>query len=329
MKGKVSVKDRVLLILEENKGATISGEALARALNVSRAAVWKAIKSLQEEGYEITAGTNRGYCLDSNSDVLSMQGIKSYMSTAPLADLYVFDTIDSTNNEAKRLAMNGALHGTCIVANHQSEGRGRLGRSFYAPAKSGIYLSIILRPKFDMSKATLLTTMAAVATADAISQVCGIDPDIKWVNDLYYMGKKICGILTEAVTNFETGLIDSIVIGIGINCAPPKEEIPSDLKGIIGFIPGSFSFYRNQLAAEVINHVLELFEDVETGEFIEEYKKRSLIIGKPITVYKNGSDGKPVKAQALDIDDCGCLIVQYDDGTKETLSGGEVSIRRA
>lgn len=329
MRGKITVKDRVLLILEENKGSTISGEALAKALNVSRAAVWKAMKQLQEEGYEISASTNRGYCLDLNSDVLSMQGIASYVRATPQPRIIVYETIDSTNKLAKSLAVEGALHGTCVAANMQTEGRGRLGRSFFSPPQSGIYLSIILRPEIDISKATLITTMASVATSTAISDVCGIETDIKWVNDLYFRDKKVCGILTEAVTNFETGKIDSIVVGIGINCAPPNCDLPDEIKDIYGFIPGGFSYSRNQLTAEVISRVMELCSSIEDGDysFIEEYRRRSMIIGNKINIFKGGLNHDPIKATAIDIDKFGGLIVKYENGKTETLTSGEVSIR--
>lgn len=331
MKGKISVKDRVLLILEENKGNTISGEALAKALNVSRAAVWKAMKALQDEGYEISASTNKGYCLDLNSDVLSRQGIESYVRATPQPKVFVYETIDSTNKLAKRMAGEDAAHGTCIAANLQTEGRGRLGRNFYSPAHSGIYLSIILRPEMDMTKATLLTSMASVAVAGAISRVCGIETEIKWVNDLYYAGKKVCGILTEAVTNFETGKIESVVIGIGINCAPPGPDMPDELRDIYGFIPGGFSFSRNQLTAEVISRVMALCDEVEMGDlsFIEEYKARSMVIGKDVNVFKGGLTHDPIKAHVNDIDKFGGLMVQYENGSKETLISGEISVRLA
>lgn len=327
MQKKVSVKDKVLLILEENKGTTISGEALARALGVSRAAVWKAIKALSEEGYNITAGTNKGYCLDPNSDVLSMQGIGSYIRATPQPKLFVYDSVDSTNKIAKQLAFDGATHGTCIIANQQTAGRGRLGRSFFSPAHSGIYLSIILRPEVDTRKASLITTMTAVATARAISNVCGIDADIKWVNDLYFMNKKICGILSEAVTDFESGTIESVVVGIGINCAMPQHGFPEDIKKTAGFIPGSFSFSRNQLTAEIITNVMELCEDLQSGSFLEEYRERSMVLGNTITVYKNGLNEDGILATALDIDNTGALVVKYPNGTIEALSSGEVSIR--
>ncbi len=331
MKGKISVKDRVLLILEENKGNTISGEALAKALNVSRAAVWKAMKALQDEGYEISASTNKGYCLDLNSDVLSRQGIESYVHATPQPKVHVYESIDSTNKLAKVMANDGAAHGTCIAANLQTEGRGRLGRYFYSPAHSGIYLSIILRPEMDMTKATLLTSMTSVAVAGAISDVCGVETEIKWVNDLYYNGKKVCGILTEAVTNFETGKIESIVVGIGINCAPPGPDMPDELKDIYGFIPGSFSFSRNQLTAEIISRIIALCDEVETGNlsFIEEYRSRSMVIGKDVNVFKGGLTSNPIHAHVNNIDDFGGLMVEYENGKKETLISGEISIRLA
>lgn len=329
MKTKISVKDRVLLILEENKGNTISGEALAKALGVSRAAVWKAMKALQEEGYEIAASTNKGYCLDLNSDVLSRQGIESYVYATPQPRVYVYESIDSTNKLAKRMAGEGAAHGTCIAANMQTEGRGRLGRTFFSPAHNGIYLSVILRPQMDMSKSTQITTMTAVAVANAISSVCGIETQIKWVNDLYYNGRKVCGILTEAVTNFETGQIESVIVGIGINCAPPGPDLPDDIKDIYGFIPGGYTFSRNQLTAEVISQIMTLCDNLEMGDdsFVESYRNRSMIIGQDINVFKTGLARTPIPAHAVDIDrSCG-LVVRYEDGTQETLTSGEISIR--
>jgi BirA family biotin operon repressor/biotin-[acetyl-CoA-carboxylase] ligase len=241
----------------------------------------------------------------------------------------VYESVDSTNKLAKSLAIDGALHGTCVAANTQTAGRGRLGRSFFSPPQSGIYLSIILRPEIDITKATLITTMASVATATAISDVCGIETDIKWVNDLYYQGKKVCGILTEAVTNFETGKIDSIVVGIGINSAPPNCDLPDEIKDIYGFIPGSFSFSRNQLTAEVISRVMELCSAIEDGDysFIEEYRRRSMVIGKKIDVFKGGIKHDPFHATAIDVDKFGGLTVKYDNGKTETLTSGEVSIR--
>jgi BirA family biotin operon repressor/biotin-[acetyl-CoA-carboxylase] ligase len=319
----MAVKDEVLRALEENKGENFSGEGLAVSLGVSRAAVWKAITTLRKEGYPIEAITNKGYTLLEDSDLLSEQGIRIHLNEVnSLLPISVYKTIDSTNQGAKLLALHGALHGTIVISNEQTKGRGRLGRDFYSPASTGIYLSIILKPNFDISKSVLVTTAASVAVVRAIKKVCQLDTDIKWVNDVYLEGRKICGILTEAVTNFENGEIDSLVLGIGVNCQVPDEGFPDDIKDKVGALPAGFS--RNMLAAEIVNQVMEIYDDIESRSFITEYKKKSMVLGKKIQVIRRGVS---VEAVALDVDDDGGLVVELEDGAKETLNTGEISIR--
>ena len=248
----MSVKNKVLKLLEENRGSFLSGEKMADSLKVSRTAIWKAMRSLQNEGYSIDAVTNKGYMLHEDSNMLSKEGIELYLKSG--APLHFFHSTDSTNKRAAALALEGACSGTCVIAEHQSAGRGRLGRSFYSPERQGIYLSVILKPDFDISKAVLITAAASVAVKRAIQTVCGACPQIKWVNDLYLDGKKICGILTEAITDFESGQITNIVVGIGINCS--CEDFPDEIQEIAGGIPGSYS--KNALAAEVVNQLLDI-----------------------------------------------------------------------
>ena len=322
----MTVKEYVLKALEENKGNCLSGEALAEEIGVSRAAVHKAIKALREEGYDIEAVTNRGYSLSASSDMLSAQGIAAHLAP-PYRDLplHVFKTVDSPNNVAKKLAVDGAAHGTAVLAFHQSSGKGRLGRTFISPANTGIYMSVLLKPLFDMSKSVLITTAASVAVVRAIEKVCGLAPQIKWVNDIYVNGKKICGILTEAITGFETGQIEYLIVGIGINCS--TKEFPEDLLEIAGALEGAFS--KNQLAAEVLNQLLPLMDHMEDRSFIDDYKSHSMVIGKTVTVYKGGYSPKTSGKQArvLNIDQNGGLEVLYSSGERETLSTGEISIR--
>lgn len=322
----MSVKQQVLKALEENKGQSLSGEALADSMGVSRAAVHKAINALREEGYQISAVTNKGYQLSADSDMLSAQGIAAHLSPSlKELPLHVYKTLDSTNNAAKKLALEGAAHGTAIFAFHQSHGKGRLGRSFISPANTGIYMSILLKPVFDIRQSVLVTTAASVAVVRAIQKVCGQDPQIKWVNDIYLKGKKICGILTEAITDFETGQIQYLIPGIGINCS--TKGLPEELLDIAGALDGSFS--KNELAAEVLNQLLPLMDHLEERTFLEDYKKHSLVLGKNIKVYKNGyPEHTPGEsARALDIDENGGLIVLYPSGQREVLSTGEISIR--
>ena len=345
----MSTKANVLKALEENKGISISGEELASRLAVSRAAVWKAIQELRKEGYCIDAITNKGYSLSQNSDVLSVEGILPYIKEHGMSDrIHVFKTVESTNLTAKRMALDGAQSGTVVIAEEQTKGRGRMGRSFYSPADSGIYMSFILAPRFDPSKSVLITTAASVAVCKAIENVTGIGCRIKWVNDVYMEEKKICGILTEAVSDFESGHIEYIVLGIGINYS--TSAFPPELSGIAGslFEAPPFSSAdtpldnsreysernsRNRLIAEVINQVLEINENLEFREFIKDYKARSFVLGKEIRIIqtvrseKNGDLSEGIIATAVDIDGDGGLVVQYKDGSIQTLNTGEISIR--
>ncbi|MGI6747300.1 MAG: biotin--[acetyl-CoA-carboxylase] ligase [Anaerovoracaceae bacterium] len=346
----MSTKAKVLKALEENKGKTISGEELANSLNISRAAVWKAIQELRKEGYRIDAVTRKGYCLTQNSDILSAEGILPYMKRSYMSDrIHVFKTIPSTNLTAKKMALDGAPFGTVVIAEEQTKGRGRFGRSFHSPPLSGIYISFILEPRFDMTKSVLITTAASVAVCKAIEEVTGIYCQIKWVNDIFMGEKKICGILTEAVSNFENGQIEHIVIGIGINYSTNTSDFPEELQKTAGSLFGDMhtpyndnqlkdlvsnpSISRNRLIAEVINQILDINENLESRDFIPEYKKRSFVLGKEILIIpaggaqgeRNLSEG--TTALALDIDQDGGLVVQYRDGSIDTLNSGEISIR--
>lgn len=322
----MSVKEKILKVLETNKGTSISGESLAKEMGVSRTAVWKAIKALREDGYQIEAAPNKGYFISEGEDPVSKQGIKQYLRPKwQRLPLHIYRTVDSTNNVAKQLALEEAEHGTAVLAFHQSKGKGRLGRSFISPANSGIYLSILLKPSFDMGHAILVTTAASVAVARAIETVCNQQAEIKWVNDVYLNKKKICGILTEAITDFETGEIQYLILGIGVNCS--TEDMPGELLNVIGAVEGDFQ--KNQLAAEIINHAMDLMDDLQSRSFIDEYRRRSMILGKDIKVYKGGytEESSGLTARALDIDSDGGLKVIYSTGERETLSTGEVSIR--
>ena len=182
-------------------GGYLSGQALADGLSVSRHAVWKAIDKLRHEGYQIEAITNKGYRLTQAEDTLSAEGVASFLAPALPFRLEYHDTIDSTNNCARELAEAGAPEWTVVLAGNQSAGRGRMGRAFYSPEASGIYMSVVVRPDSDVREANMLTLAAAAAVAEGVEAVCGQNVGIKWVNDLLLGEKKICGILAEAVTS--------------------------------------------------------------------------------------------------------------------------------
>ncbi len=329
----MSVKNELLKILESNRDKTLSGEILARRLKVTRAAIWKAIKALEADGYEIEAKNKLGYRLSSANDMLSPEGIEILLKKEHR--VIVLPEVDSTNDELKRLAMAGEKEGLVVLSEKQTQGKGRRGRGFYSPEGSGIYMSMLFRP--DSEKASdviLVTTQAAVAVAHAVSRVCKKEAQIKWVNDVYLNDKKICGILTEAVSDFESGGIELVIVGIGINVKCP-EDIPDDIKDVFGYIYDAdevMPVSRNQIAAAVINELKKYYDALPDRAFLKEYKDRSNVIGKKI---RFGTPGKNAgvpgddweSGKALDIDDSGGLIVELSGGEKKVLHTGEISLR--
>ncbi|MBE5039349.1 biotin--[acetyl-CoA-carboxylase] ligase [Ructibacterium gallinarum] len=316
-------KEELLRILESCRGKTISGQEVAEKLGMSRAGVWKQMKALREEGYAISAIRNKGYCLLDANDKLSLAGMLPYLND-PKAEnrIFVFDTVDSTNSELKRMALKGAVSGTVVVADHQSAGRGRLGRSFYSPPESGVYLSVLLRTGLPVERAVLSTTAASVVACRTIENVTGKQPKIKWVNDLYLRGHKVCGILTEAITDFETGTVEALIVGIGINCTT---VFHGELEKVAGCVveAGEIRSIRNKMAAELINQLNDLENMMATGCFLDEYRSKSMVLGQEVYILQE--PGKYYTA--VDIGQHGELILRGADGKKRTLENGEVSIR--
>ncbi len=318
----MKLKDRVLEVLEENKGKSISGSEIARSVNMTRSAVWKAVKALREDGYSICAVTNKGYCLANDNDILSEASINSFLKTQNLGrKIDVFKTIDSTNNFAKSLAQLGAEHGTTVVSELQTQGKGRMGRNFYAPSGMGVYMSIVLRPKISVDYALMITSCAAVAVCEAVEKVANIECQIKWVNDIFCNGKKICGILTEAAIGVEQGGLEYAVIGLGINVL--NTFFPKEIEGVatsIKQITGK-NVSRSQLTAEILNCLEERLKDIDDNSFIDEYRRRSLLIGRNIMVVKSGSE---TKALCTGIDSFGRLLVRYENGAEDNLCSGTI-----
>ena len=301
---------------------------MAKTLNLSRTSIWKAINSLRDDGYTINAVTNKGYSLADNTDLISKEGISLYLNKDfSNVDIYIYKTTSSTNEVAKKLALSGAKHGTVVISEEQTQGKGRMGRSFYSPANTGIYMSIILRPTLTAMDSVLITTSSSVAICDAIHKVTGIECQIKWINDIYINNKKIGGILTEASTNFESGTIDYLILGIGINFNNPKDNFPDDLKEIADSLynGNSNGINRNILCAEILNNILSIIPKIKDYNFISEYKKRSIILNQEI-MYTSG--GIYSKGRAIDINNDGSLVIKHDDGSIKILNSGEISIRR-
>lgn len=323
----MGTKEKLLSLFEEQKGTYLSGEEIAERLSVSRTAVWKAVKSLRNEGYEIDAVSNKGYSLSVHTDILSAQGIQKYLKGACRdMELYVLPETGSTNTLLREKANAGAAEGCTIIAGAQTEGRGRMGRSFYSPADTGIYMSILLRPT-DLTpvQAIGLTTMAAVAVCEAIEEVSGRQAQIKWVNDVFMEGKKVSGILTEASMGLESGSLDYVIVGVGINVYAPKEGFPKEIEQIAGAVfQERQNDGKNHLAAAFLNRFMEYYSKKQSADYVEKYRERSLVIGKEIRVLSSGGERK---ALALDVDKECHLLVRYEDGSTERLSSGEISIR--
>ncbi|MDO4467097.1 MAG: biotin--[acetyl-CoA-carboxylase] ligase [Bacillota bacterium] len=316
----MSIKNEVLKLLQNNANY-LSGEDMAQQLNVSRTAVWKAIKSLQHEGYEIFATSNKGYKLG-NADILSKEGIEQYLTVD--CSLEVQSLVTSTNTLMVQRAIAGEKEKTILIAGAQSQGRGRTGHTFYSPEQTGIYLSILLKPENTTPyEATNITSMAAVAACEAIESM-GKQPEIKWINDIFINKKKVSGILTEASINMETKLMDYVVMGIGLNVYAPKEGFPEDIKNIAGpILDKTIRDGRNKIAAAFINSFLTYYENFKDKTYYESYKSHSMILGQD--VYIDTREGRK-KVFAKDIDPNFELII-IENGKERTVSSGEVHIK--
>ncbi|MDE7430443.1 MAG: biotin--[acetyl-CoA-carboxylase] ligase, partial [Lachnospiraceae bacterium] len=328
----MSIKDDVLKILEKNRGTYISGEEIARQLSVSRTAVWKAVKALNNEGYGITGINKLGYGLTGEDDVISVDGIQRYLPEAikDLIEITVLKSVTSTNTMLKQKAAEGEREWSVLIAEEQTAGKGRMNRNFYSPSDSGIYMSILLRPDFNVSESLFITTMAAAAVAQSIERVLQKETKIKWVNDVYLKDKKVCGILTEASVNVETSRLDYAVLGIGINVKPPQKDFPEEIKQVAGSLMEQDSYHkigdniRNRLISEIIATIYKYYVRLDRHEFMSIYKEKSMLIGKEVYIL---SDKNKEGLFVLDIDDNAALVVEHKDGRIEHLSSGEVSVR--
>lgn len=323
------LKDDVLKLISRENGY-ISGEAISQKLNVSRTAVNTAVKALREDGYEITSSTNKGYLLTNNPDILSKGSIAALLPDSRSGNVHVFETVDSTNNVLKDMASKGVPSGTVVISDHQSGGKGRRGRSFSSPSGVGIYLSYLLKPDSGFDKISDLTSWTAVAVADAIKNAYGLDSQIKWVNDLLMNRKKICGILTEVTVEGESGLIDTCIIGIGINVNESgfPEEI-SQIATSISIENGGKTFIRSTLAAEIIKSMDKLASGwPDDSYYLNRYRELNITTGSRITAFPQmAENGQGRTGTAVEINDDFSLKVRFDDGSVSDLRSGEVSVR--
>lgn len=324
----MNVKETLIKTLAENNGEYISGAALAEQLGVSRNAVWKAVKALEAEGYAIESVTSKGYRMSADNNRISAGFISSKLETESLGrNIILFDEIDSTNNEAKKIAAAGETHGTVVIADRQTMGKGRMGRSFVSPAGTGVYMSVIIRPDISVESAGLITSAAAVAAAEAVEKVCGQKIMIKWVNDLYLNDKKICGILTEASMGLEMKALDYAVIGIGINVRSVRGMFDEELSSRASSIEDETGVRpdRNVLCAEILNRLEFWLSSIERRDFLHEYRRREYLTGKLITANVGNSS---VVGSAVGIDNNANLMIELPGGEIKHLNSGEANLCR-
>lgn len=318
----MSTSSQLLKILGE-KSQPVSGQELADQLNISRTAVWKAINNLKEAGYQITSQPRTGYFLEDNG-YLDAGLISRYLPTNFNFPLEIHQTIDSTNIRAKQLANKPNLTTPyIIIANQQTNGYGRYGRNFTSPSQSGIYLSILLANEQTEFNPGLLTTAVALAMCRAIEKKLAASPKIKWVNDVVVDSKKVCGILTEGISNLETQSLSNIVVGAGINylTADFPEEI-SQRAGSLRNYALKAKVSRNEFIAAYLEEFFKLYQTYQTGDFMPEYRAHSNIIGKEVIITQGT---KSFQGNVVTIDDDGAIVLA--DGRKFT--SGEVTKIRA
>lgn len=339
----MTTKEELLLILNagSNNKSFVSGEELAQRCKITRAAVHKAVDSLRKQGYLIEAVTNKGYRIEHEPDAIDAKTVQNLIEdSGEKCSVIAFDEIDSTNLEAKRRSADKDIDRVLFIAGRQTAGRGRMGRPFVSPPNSGVYFSLIYRPAGGVRNPAFYTAAAAVAVSRAVKELYDEECKIKWVNDVFLNGKKICGILTEGVSNFETGAIDAAIVGIGINVRN------SGFKGELADVAGSIeeimeaekkripNVSRNQIAAKVISNLLKIYNSYskddkkEVSSAMEEYRQRSLLTGLTVTVNPSaGTQGKTYQAKVLGVTDEAELIVETKDGSIKNLFSGEVSLR--
>lgn len=320
------MKEEILRLLRSADGY-ISGQELCNRFGVSRTAVWKAINQLKEAGYEIEAQQNKGYRLMAAPDLMTEAEIKSLMHTDWVAkEVLYFDTIDSTNTKAQELAEKGYPSGTLVVADKQESGKGRRGRSWVSPSGTGIFMTLMIKPDINPNNASMLTLVAALAVARAITSVTGEEAMIKWPNDIVVNGKKVCGILTEMNAQFD--YINHIVVGIGINVH--NESFPEEISQMASSLmieAGGKRFHRAQIIAETMSYFEQYYDTFlktqDLSALVREYDKLLVNRNKSVRVL---DPKEPFDGKAMGITPKGELIVDTWESRK-LVSSGEVSVR--
>ena len=321
------MKEKIMDFLKENNNEFVSGEEISKKLGVTRAAIWKHINSLKENGYNIESVSKKGYRLMDCPDILTYEEVKNNLSTEFIGrNIIHFNELDSTNSYAKKIADSLEGEGHVIITEKQLNGRGRMGRQWVSQNNNGIWMSVILKPKVSIFEVSKITQVAAAAVSLALTNL-GVHTQIKWPNDLIINDKKVCGILTEM--NSEINVINHVVVGIGINVNNDEDDFSDEIKNIATSIKieTSKKLKRNVLLAEILNNFENLYLELNNNNFsksLDICKKNSYVIGKEINLIKN----QEVKeAKAIDINNDGELVVKYANGETDNIISGEISVR--
>ena len=321
-----SIKTKILKVLRGTKDY-ISGQELCEQLGVSRTAVWKYMKQLKEEGYEIQAVQNKGYRLVEVPDVLGESEIKSRMNTRWAGrEVYFYEEIDSTNTQAKRLAEEGAVSGTLVVSDCQTKGKGRRGRVWESPKGTTLYMTLMIRPQIRPERASMLTLVIGLSVVQAIRNVLKVEVGIKWPNDVVLNKKKLVGILTEM--NAQMDYIEYLVLGVGINAN--TKEFPPEIqdKATSLQIELGYPVNRAELVAETMKcfeNYYEIFEKTQDlSGLMEAYQEVLVNYNQPVRVLEPGNEYSGI---ARGINELGELLVERENGVVETVYAGEVSVR--
>lgn len=324
----MTLRSDVLLALKEKQGEWVSGESLSESFQVSRTAVWKQVKKLASEGYEIESSPRKGYRINHAADLLSPEEVCPGLRTRVFGQQHYiyFRETDSTNKQARLLASQGYPEGTAVVAEMQTEGRGRRGRSWFSPASQGIYMSLILRPALPLKEISRVSLVAALAAAETLQEDLGLPARIKWPNDVLVNDRKIAGILSEAVTDMDS--VEYIVTGIGININNSGNEFPNDFRTLAtsAYAEDGCRGSRVKVLQGLWMRFEQYYRQLLEGHFadtLERLKSMSNVIGQQV---KLDAVNGMLTGRAVDIDENGCLLVRDELGTIHAVMSGEISL---
>ena len=317
--------DEILQLLRKHPSAFLSGQEISRRLKVSRTAVWKRLRRLRTLGYKIEASTRSGYRLIQSPDLLSPSEVRPLLKTKTMGKtIHYFQTLDSTNSKAYQFALNGAEEGEVVVSESQEKGRGRLGRQWFSPPFLNLYLSVILRPKIPPHQASLITLMAAVATADAVQKFSGLLPLIKWPNDILLRNRKVAGLLNEI--HSETDRIHFVILGIGVNLNADAKMFSKEIRAVATSLKIEMGqTVSRKVFLQILFQELERWYSVFLGEgsaaILKAWRDRAHIQGRRVKVT---SFGETIAGIAIDVDSDGALILQTEDGQQKRVMAGDI-----